>query len=399
MPYGHRARRLVTCDPARASEEDPTGVVEDAAIVVDGARIAYAGSLADAPSQVEWREALELVTPGLVDAHTHACWAGSRHHEYAVRMAGGDYRDIARAGGGIVATHRAVAAASEDALADALAARLARMAALGVTTVEVKSGYGLLPEHEEKQLRAIARAASLEGPRVVATFLALHALPPAVERAAYVEQVAKTVVPRVAAEKLAAFVDAYVDENAFRVDEARGVFEAARAAGLGVRAHVGQFADVGGAELAAEMRAASADHLEHLSERGARALGSAGTCAVLLPVASFTLGQPPPNLALLREAGVEMVVASDANPGTAPTESLPLAMALAVRLYRLTPAEALLGSTRNAARALGLADVGVLRSGAAADFVGWDLPHEEALVQPWGTPRAARVVRGGVRLA
>ena len=390
---GFRARRVATCDPER-------GTLEDAAVVMDEDRIVYVGPVAGAPPGVALVDAGDrVVTPGLVDAHTHACWSGSRHAEYAVRMAGGDYRDFAKTGGGILSTHRAVAAATEDALTEALVARLGRMATLGVTTVEVKSGYGLEPEHERKQLAAIARAAASPlAPAVVPTFLALHALPPDADRAAYVAHVVRELVPRVAHERSARFVDAYVDANAFTVEEARRVGEAARAHGLGVRLHVGQFADIGGAELAADLGAASVDHVEHISAAGIATLARAGVAAVLLPVASFTLAQPPPPVAALRDAGVSLVVASDANPGTAPTESLPLALALAVRAYGLSPDEALLAATRNAALSLGLPDRGVLREGARADVVIWDLPHEHAIVQPWGLRKTHAVLVGGVEV-
>jgi imidazolonepropionase len=393
---GLAAKRVVTCDPARA---DPLGVVEDAAVVFDGHLIVYVGERDRAPLGVDLLDLGDrVVTPGLVDAHTHACWVGSRHSEYALRMGGSSsYRDLACAGG-ILSTHRAVAAASEEELAEALALRLRRMGSLGVTTVEVKSGYGLESEHERKQLRAIARvAARADVPAVVPTLLALHALPESSrrDRAGYVRCVAQDLVPEVSRERLALFVDAYVDENAFTVDEARTVGEAARGAGLGVRLHVGQFADVGGGELAASLGAASADHLEHVSNAAIHALAQARVAAVLLPVASFTLAQRPPPVAALRAAGVALVVASDANPGTAPTESLPLAMALAVRIYGLSPEEALIAATRNAARSLGLDDRGVLRQGARADLVAWDLPHEQAIAQPWGVSRAHAVFVGG----
>jgi imidazolonepropionase len=218
-------------------------------------------------------------------------------------------------------------------------------------------------------------------------------------RAAYVARIARDFIPEIARERTALFVDAYVDANAFTVDEARAVGEAARREGLGVRMHVGQFADIGGAQLAASLGARSADHLEHISPGGIEALAAAGVAAVLLPIASFTLAQPPPPVSALRSAGLALVVASDANPGTAPTESLPLAMALAVRAYGLSPEEALLGATRNAAEALGLTDRGVLREGARADIVVWDLPHEQAVVQPWGVARTHMVIAGGKELS
>jgi imidazolonepropionase len=393
----HAAARVVTCDPARSPG---VGAIEGGVVGVDGDRIAFVGARAEAPAGTAFVEHGDcVVTPGLVDAHTHACWVGSRHMEYAARIAGDDYRAIAEAGGGIASTQRAVVAASEEELFETLAARLRRMVTAGTTTVEVKSGYGLEAEEERKQLRVIARAAGSHGlPAVVPTLLALHALPDSAraDRAGYVRRVASELVPAVAREKLARFVDAYVDEGAFTVGEARAVLEAARAQGLRVRLHVGQFADVGGAELAASLGAASADHLEHVSSAGIEALARAGTRAVLLPVASFTLGQAPPPVGALRARGVGLVVASDSNPGTAPTESLPLALALAVRLYGLTPEEALLGATREAALSLGLEDRGVLRVGARADVVVWDLPHENALVQPWGVARTRLVLVGGV---
>jgi len=320
-------------------------------------------------------------------------------------MAGGDYEAIARAGGGIASTHAAVAAASEDALATALDARLRRMATLGVTCVEVKSGYGLLAEHERKQLRAIARVragGAGKAPHVVPTLLALHALPPGTsagaDRDRYVRSVAEELVPAVAAAKLARFCDAYVDASAFRVDEARLVGRAAREAGLGIRLHIGQFKDIGGAELCAELGARSADHLEHVGDEGMALLRAANTSATLLPIASFTLAQPPPPVARLREAGIPLVVASDANPGTAPSESLPLAMAFAVRAYGLSPQEAILGATRLAAATLDEPGRGVLKAGGQADLVVWDLPHELALVQPWGTSRARLVLCAGIVL-
>jgi len=378
------------------------GAIDDGAVAIERGNVAFVGARAEVPERfapLTPRRA-GLITPGLVDAHTHAAWVGSRHGEYVAKLRGDGYEAIASRGGGIVASMRAIEDADVATITDTLVARLRRMATLGVTTVEVKSGYGLRPELERRQLQAIAAASSAAGvPRIVPTFLALHALPPESrgddgQRAAYVAGQLE-LVREVAEAKLARFVDAYVDRNAFRVDEARAVMTVAREAGLGIRMHIGQFADVGGAELAAELRARSGDHLENVSEAGLAALAGADVAAVLLPIASFVLGQSPPDVAALRRAGVRMVVASDSNPGTAPSESLPLALAFAARLYGLSTEEVLAGATCHAARSLDLESTGVLKEGAPADVVGWDLPHEEALLQPWGTARALFVLRDG----
>lgn len=401
-PVAYRAARLVTCDPERARPDDPLGVVEDAAFVVEAdGTFSYVGAAGDLPRGHDVVSLDGVVMPGLVDAHTHAAWVGSRHVEYALRLAGADYREIAAAGGGIVASQRAIAASEEDTIADVLAARLRRMASLGVTTVEVKSGYGLTPALELRQLRAIARArADASLPAVVPTFLGLHALPPEdrPHRERYVAQVVDAVLPEVAKEGLASFVDAYVDANAFTVEEARRLARKARELGIATRLHVGQFADVGGAELAADVGALSADHLENVGAKGIAALASAKVAAGLLPLACFTLAQTPPPVAELRRAGVPLVVASDANPGTAPTESLPLALAFAVRTYGLRPHEAILGATRIAAESLGLPNRGTIRRGSRADFVAFAFPHEMCILQPWGVAAATRVVRDGATI-
>jgi imidazolonepropionase len=405
---GIASKRIVTCDPTRATPDNPLAVIEDGVVLYDEHSISWVGprSKANADDKVEIVDYGDrVVTPGLVDSHTHSAWVGSRHNEYVMRMAGNaDYRSIADSGGGILSTYRAVAKASEATIAEELKERLHRMAELGVTTVEVKSGYGLEPDGERKQLRAIAHArADLTLPSVVATYLALHALPDTAKgsRDHYVLRAGTALVQEFARDKLASFVDAYVDQNAFNVDEARLVCEAAKRAGLGVRMHVGQFADIGGAQLCAEVGAKSADHLENIDADGIDALAKAGVAATLLPIACYTLGQAAPPIDAFREAGISMIVASDANPGTAPTESLPLAMALSLPLYGLTAAEAILGATRNAAISLGLAGHGVTRprgslvSGARADIVIWDLPHEHAILQPWGVPKTHLVMRRG----
>jgi imidazolonepropionase len=397
-----RARRLLTCDPSRASAENPLSVIEDGVVAFDAGRIVYVGEAAAYSGEAQYTEA-SLLTPGLIDAHTHAAWMGARHGEYVQRLQGVHYTDIAKAGGGIQASQRSIAKASEAEIAEALCARLKRMQQLGVTTVEVKSGYGLLPEFELRQLRAIAKARMVKNlPRIVPTALLLHAVHANYKdrRADYVKLMCETCLPRVAAEQLAEYVDAYVDAHAFSVAEAEQLCMAASAHSLKIRLHIGQFSDIGASALAAKFCAHSVDHLEHLSAGGARELAAAGVHACLLPIASFTLAQAPPDIANLRSAGVQMVVASDANPGTAPSESLPLAMAFAARLYGLSVSEVLLGVTRNAGRALGLSDAyemrGVLAVGARADLVLWNADHEAALIQPWGTSQVAQLVQDGV---
>jgi imidazolonepropionase len=314
-------------------------------------------------------------------------------------MAGDSYENIGARGGGILSTMAAVRAASEDHIVALTAARLRRCAQLGTTTCEIKSGYGLDLESEIKQLQAIARVGREPTlPRVVPTFLALHALPPEARsrRAEWVRDVADHWVRAVAERRLAKYVDAYIDRNAFQVEEARQVFSKAHDVGLGVRAHVGQFADVGGADLAADGGAASVDHLENVSHASLAKLAASGTRAVMLPTATFTLRQAPPPVEMVKAAGVPVVVATDANPGSAPSLSLPLAMSLAVRNYGLTPEEVIVAATREAAASLGLQDVcGRLSPGLDADLVVWDLPHEGAIVQPWGASMTRLVVSRG----
>jgi imidazolonepropionase len=394
-----RARRLLSCVPAPG---EPLGAIDDGALVIEDGRVVALGAAAPILERYPGDDTVDhpgLVTPGLVDAHTHAAWVGSRADEYVLRMQGADYETIAKAGGGIVATMVAVRGASVETLGHELAARLSRMASLGVTSVEVKSGYGLDEPSERRQLEAVA---SLSGradlPQAVPTFLGLHALPPEArgDRAGYLARVLLS-LDGIARDGLARFVDVYVDRNAFSVAEARPFVERARALGLGVRMHAGQFADVGGAELAAEVGAASVDHLEQVSEEAIARLAAAAVRVVLLPIASFTLRQAPPPIDALRRAPIDLVVASDANPGTAPSESLPLALALAVRLYGLSPAEALLGATRHAAASLGI-EGGYLAAGTPADVVLWDHAHEHELMQPWGVSRARRVLRAGVTI-
>ncbi len=293
------AARVVTCSDSLGTSSNPLGTIEAGAVLIDDGRIVAVGTrdriLTEAPDAPIALDATEgVLTPGLIDAHTHLAWAGSRHDEYVLRMQGAGYEAIAAAGGGIVSSMRSVREASVEVLEGNLRRRLRRMASLGTTTCEIKSGYGLSLESELRQLDAVASVSKdPELPRAVPTYLALHALPPEgrQDRAGWVNRVVNEWVCEIARANLARFVDAYIDRNAFTVQEAEGLFRAAAAAGLGVRAHVGQFADVGGASLAARVKAFSVDHMEHVSDEALVSLAQAGTHAVLLPVASFTLRQ------------------------------------------------------------------------------------------------------------
>jgi imidazolonepropionase len=320
------------------------------------------------------------VVPGLVDCHTHLAFGGWRADEFTRRIEGATYLDIARAGGGIAKTVRQTREAGADALLSRARGFVREMTALGVTTIEAKSGYGLDREHELELLRVYRRLAQVEPVAVLATFLGAHVVPPEYRdrREDYVALLTDELIPAVAAERLATACDVFVEESAFSVDEARRILLAGRAAGLAPRLHADQLGPGGGAELAAEVGALSADHLEHVSNKGIAAMAQAGVVAVSLPLASLYLGHPPLPARRLIAAGVPVAVATDFNPGTAPSYHLPLAMTLACTLQRMTPAEALKGATYYAAKALGLERrVGSLERGKAADFAVIDAPDVE----------------------
>jgi imidazolonepropionase len=327
------------------------------------------------------------VLPGFIDCHTHALYVGDRMAEHGERLRGATYAEIAARGGGIQTTVRAVRAASEAELVHATWARLAALAREGVTTVEIKSGYGLDLETELKMLRAIAalRADPAAPVDVVATFLALHAVPQGADRTAFVTDAVERWLPAVAAASLARAVDVYVEHIAFSNDDLTRLAAAARSHGLALRAHTDQLSNLGGTARAAALGALSCDHLEHAGPADVAAMAAAGTVAVLLPFAYYFLRdtQPPP-VAALRAAGVPIAVATDLNPGTSPCCSLLTALHLGTVLFGLTAEEALLGATRNAARALGLADRGTLSVGQRADFTVWDLSGPEHLVYQMG---------------
>jgi imidazolonepropionase len=343
-----------------------------------------------------------LLTPGLVDCHTHLVFGGDRAHEFEMRLEGAGYEDIARAGGGIVSTVRATRSASEDALFQQSLPRAQALLRDGVTTLEIKSGYGLEPEAERRMLRVARRIGDELGVTVRTSFLGLHALPPefAGDRAAYVALVCDTMLPALAEEGLVDAVDAFCEGIGFSNAETRRVFERARELGLPVKLHAEQLSDLGGAALVAEFGGLSADHLEHMGDAGARAMAAAGTVAVLLPGAYYALRETrTPPVGLLREHGVPMAVASDCNPGTSPLLSLRLAAGMACTLFRLTPEEALRGVTVNAARALGLDDRGTLEAGKRADLAVWDVREPAELCYWIGGMPARHVFVAGHRIS
>ncbi len=376
------------------------GAIEDGALAVRGGRIAWVGRRADVPADAAPREHRDgggrWATPALADCHTHLVFAGDRAAEFEARLRGASYEEIARAGGGILSTVRATRAATEDELVAQARPRLEALANEGVTTVEIKSGYGLDTEAELRMLRAARRVGAAAGVRVRTTCLALHALPPEYrkDRDAYVRLACDDLLPRVAAEGLADTVDVFCERIAFTREECARVLRCARELGFGVRVHADQLSDGGGAALAAEHGARSAEHLEYTSEEGVAALARAGTVAVLLPGAYVLLRekQAPP-VEALRRHGVAVAIATDCNPGTSPVTSLLAMLPLAAAAFRLTPAECLAGVTRHAARALGLErELGTLEVGKVAEFVLWDVDHPRELTYWLGrNPRHATI--------
>lgn len=380
------------------------GVVEKGAVAARDGLIVYAGAEADMPASAgQGAETVDCegrwITPGLIDCHTHLVYAGNRANEFEMRLAGATYEEVARAGGGIVSSVKSLRAASEDELVAQTLPRLDALIAEGVTTVEVKSGYGLDLDNEKKSLRAARRLANERPLTVRTTCLAAHALPPEAkgDKDAFIDLVAKQIVPAVAAEGLADAVDGFCEGIAFSPEQMARVFDAARALGLPVKLHADQLSNLHGAALAASYGALSADHLEYTDEAGAAAMAKAGTVATILPGAYYFIRETKkPPVDLFRRHGVKMAVATDSNPGTSPLTSLLLTMNMAATLFGMTVDECLAGVTREAAHALGLqAETGTLEAGKSADLAIWDIERPAELVYRMGfNPLHARIWRG-----
>ncbi len=382
---------------------DGLGLIEDAAIVVEQGKIAYVGPQSKMPALYADYPATNcenrLITPGLIDCHTHLIHAGNRAHEFELRLEGASYEEVAKAGGGIVSSVKALRAASEDDLVRESLPRLDALIAEGATTVEVKSGYGLDTENEIKSLKAARRLAQERNVAIRTTFLGAHALPPEMngDKSAYIDVIINEMLPAIAAEKLADAVDGFCEGIAFLPDEIARVFDAAKAHDLPVKLHADQLSNLHGAKLAASYNALSADHVEYTDAQGAQAMAKAGTVAVLLPGAYYFIRetQKPP-VESFRQAGTKMALATDNNPGTSPLTSLLLTMNMGATLFRLTVDECIAGVTREAARALGiLAETGTIEVGKHADLAIWDVQRPAELVYRIGfNPLWKRVFRG-----
>lgn len=389
-----------------ADAPTPYGLIEDAALVVEDERLAWVGPRGELPATWRDRCAAEhdaggaLITPGLIDCHTHLVYGGNRAHEFELRLQGASYEEVARAGGGIASTVQATRAASAGELEASAVKRLRALMAEGVTTVEIKSGYGLALDHERKCLQVARSLGQTHAVDVRTTFLGAHAVPPeyAGDTDAYVDAVLQ-MLPALHAEGLVDAVDGFCERIAFSPAQIERVFAAAKVQGLPIKLHAEQLSESGGAQLAARYGATSCDHLEWLSEEGARAMAAAGTVAVLLPGAFYFLRETRlPPMDLLRANRVPMAISTDSNPGSSPCTSLLLMLNMACTLFRLTPVEALAGVTRHAAQALGLRDRGTLAAGQRADFVLWDVQHPAELAYALGAnPHRQTIFQGQPR--
>jgi imidazolonepropionase len=390
--------RLATMSPGNT----PFGLIDDGAVAIRDGMIAWAGPACDLPAELAALPAHDmagrLTTPGLIDCHTHIVYAGNRAREFEMRLNGAGYEEIARAGGGIVSTVKATREASEQQLVETALTRLGAMLAEGLTTIEVKSGYGLDEKNELKMLRAARSLANHRAITVSTSYLGAHATPPEYRgrEDAYIDEVAIPALKTAHAHGLADMADGFCEGIAFSPTQIARVFDAAKALGLPVKLHAEQLSNLGGARLAASYGAASVDHIEYLDQAGVEAIAASGTVAVLLPGAYYTLRETTcPPVDALRRAGVPIAFATDCNPGSSPLHSPLLAMNMACTLFGLTPLEALDGLTRNAARALRMTDRGEITPGKRADLAVWDVEHPAELAYTIGlNPLHMRIFAG-----
>lgn len=394
---------IINANLATFSGKDGYGIIRHGAMASKNGKIAWLGRERDLPASARAQQIFDAdglwLTPGLIDCHTHLVYAGNRAHEFELRLNGASYEEIARHGGGIMSTVTATRKATAEELFQQSAARLQELFHQGVTTIEIKSGYGLDLKTEEKILKTAARLAKEAGLRIHRTFLGAHALPPEFKGRpdAYIDHICKDMIPHVARKKLADSVDVFCEGIGFTPGQTERVFRAAKKAGLAVRLHADQLSDLNGAGIAARHRALSADHLEHTNEQSVRSMARAGTVAVLLPGAYYCLRDTNlPPIDKFRKHKVPMAVATDCNPGTSPTTSLLLMLNMATTLFRLTPEEALRGVTVNAARALGLQKTcGQLKKGLAAEAALWDITEPAELCYHIGRNPCRGVLLGG----
>ncbi|MGI9352995.1 MAG: imidazolonepropionase [Rhizobiaceae bacterium] len=395
---------LTNVNLATMSCPDSYGLIRDGVVAVDGETVAWVGARNCLPAHFGNREQHDcqgrLVTPGLVDCHSHVVFGGNRAREFEMRLEGASYEEVARAGGGIVSTVTATQAASEDELLEGALKRVDALIVEGVTTLEIKSGYGLDNETELKMLRVARKIGKMRPIRVVTSFLGAHAVPKshAGKSVEYIKDICIPTLATAHAEGLVDAVDGFCEGIAFSPEEIRTVFDKARELGLPIKLHAEQLSNLGGAKLAAEYNALSADHLEYLDAEGVIAMANAETVAVILPGAFYTLRETQmPPIELFRKHGVPMAVATDCNPGSSPLASLLLTMNMACTLFRLTPLEAMLGVTRNASKALGFENLGTIAEGQVADLCIWDVEHPAELSYRIGfNPLYQRVFGGSV---
>ena len=381
--------------------DTPNGLIRDAAIVIQSDYISWMGPKDGIPNYYDYEIEYcngAYVTPGLIDPHTHLIYGGNRIDEFEKRLNGKSYEQIAKEGGGILSTVNATRAATEGELIETARKRLKQLCAEGVTTVEIKSGYGLDTKNELKMLSVAQKLNLSPKVDVISTFLGAHAIPPeyADNRSGYVDLIINDMLPKIKELQLATAIDGFCEKIGFSYAEMEKIFKAAKEHGLAIKLHAEQLSDQKGAALAAKYGALSADHLEYLSEESILAMKAAGTVAVLLPGAFYTLGETKlPPIDLLRKHNVSMAIGSDSNPGSSPMLSLKLMINMASTLFKLTPEEALAGVTRNAAKALGLKDRGILETGKQADMVIWDIEHPAELAYHAGGNQVLRIIKNG----